>query len=419
MNSAEKKFRLTAILSIFVLLTVLLAVINIVSFTMATTDADEMTQRIADQNGRLDASASADPMSSGEPGWRPGNQGSGFFPGQGPGFFGPPEAVSPDVEASVRYFTAKFTPEGEFVGMEVFAMSAVSEEEAQEWARTLLKESTGWTGGAYRYRVYENGTLTYVTVIDQNRELLASYRILIISLIGEILCLVIAFFVLRYVGRRLFAPLEEADIKQKKFVAGANRELRLPLTIINAEAELLEREHGPDDHTRSIHRQVRKMEELVSRIETLSIFNEPESERYEVPLSDLLRASLDEAAERFQARSLTVSADIEPDISLSASAESMKRMVDELIDNALRYAAGDVSFRLSRESERIILQTESATALPDGSYDNAFDRFTTLDNASEDAAGLGLAAVKEIVKAHDGRASAWVSNGVFAVRIAL
>ena len=416
MNNAEKKFRLTAILAIFVLLTVLLAVINIVSFTMATTDADEITQRIADQNGQLNASASSDPVSSGEP--MPGAP--GWNQRFGPrGFFGPMAPISADTEASVRYFTARFTPDGQFAGMAAFSISAVTEEEAQEWASTLLKEDTGWTGGSYRYRVYENNSMTYVTVIDQSRELLASYRILIISVIGEILCLIIAYFVLKYVGRRLFAPLEEADGKQKKFVAGANRELRLPLTIINADTELIEREHGPDDHTRSIHRQVRKMEELVSRIETLSIFNEPESERYEVALSDLLRASLDEAEERFQARSLTLRTDISPNIRLMASAESMKRMVDELIDNAVRYASGDVSFRLYKESERIILLTENSTALPDGSYDNVFDRFTTLDNAPEDAAGLGLAAVKEIVKAHDGRASARVANGVFTVRIAL
>ena len=416
MNKAEKQFRLTALVAILVLLTVLLAVINIVSFSMTTTDADEMTQRIADQNGRIDASGSGELSPSNEPAPGAGGWNWRFGPA---GVFGPMGPTSPDTEASIRYFTAKFSPEGQFMGMEAFAMSAVTEEEAQEWAATLLKKTTGWTNGSYRYRVYENGAMTFVTVIDQSRELLASYRILVISVIGEILCLIIAYFVLKYVGRRLFAPLEEADAKQKKFVAGANRELRLPLTIINADTELLEREHGPDDHTRSIHRQVRKMEELVSRIETLSIFNEPESERYEVALSDLLRASLDEAAERFQARSLTLRTDIAPNVCLKASAESMKRMVDELIDNALRYASGDVSFQLFKESERIILLTENATALPDGSYDNVFDRFTTLDNAPDDAAGLGLAAVKEIVKSHDGRASARVANGVFTVRIAL
>ncbi len=419
MNKAERKFRLTAILAIFVLLTVLLAVINIVSFTMTTDDADEITQRIADQGGRLEALASEEPAVSGEP--APGGWGDfRFRPGQGPfGRFGPMGPTSPDTEASIRYFTAKFSPEGQYLGMEVFAMSAVTQEEAQEWAENLIHESTGWTSGNYRYRVYEHDMLTYVTVIDQGREMLASYRILIISVIGEILCLVIAYFVLKAVGRRLFAPLAEADAKQKKFVANANRELRLPLTIINANTELIEREHGPDDRTRSIHRQVRKMDELVSRIETLSIFDVEDKQRYDVALSDLLRASLDGAADRFAERSLTLHTEITPDIHLQASAEGMKRMVDELIDNAVRYAEGDVTFRLSREAERIILRAQNGTSLPDGSYDNAFDRFTTLDNAPADAVGLGLAAVKSIVKTMDGRASAWASHGVFTVRIAL
>ena len=419
MNKAEKKFRLTAILAIFVLLTVLLAVINIASFTMMTDDADEITQRIADQGGRLEALVSEEPSVSAEP--NPGGWGDWRFrPGQGPfARFGPMGPSSPDTEASIRYFTAKFSPDGQNVGREVYAMSAVTQAEAQEWAENLVNESTGWTSGNYRYRVYDHDGLTYVTVIDQGRELLASYRILIISVIGEILCLVIAYFVLKVVGRNLFAPLAEADAKQKKFVANTNRELRLPLTIINANTELIEREHGPDDHTRSIHRQIRKMDELVSRVETLSIFDEQHDQRYDVALSDLLRASLDGAAGRFSERSLELHTEIEPDIHLMASAESMKRMVDELIDNAVRYSTGSVTFRLYREAERIILQTENGTGLADGSYDNAFDRFTTLDNAPGDTAGLGLAAVKDIVRAHDGRATAWASQGVFTVRIAL
>ena len=54
MNKAEKKFRLYAIFVIFVLLTVLLAVINGVNFTMAASDADDITQRIADRQGSFE-----------------------------------------------------------------------------------------------------------------------------------------------------------------------------------------------------------------------------------------------------------------------------------------------------------------------------------------------------------------------------
>ena len=405
MVKAEKRFRISALLAIFVLLTVLLAVINAVNFTMGSADADEITQRIADRYGMLGGA-------SGEPAQDP-------APRRMIRRFGPMGPSSPEVDSSVRYFTAAFTPEGEATGLVAYSISALTQEEASEMAGGLLGGTTGWTNGTYRYRVYECGGLTYVTVIDQGRELLASYRILIISLIGEILCLIISWFVLKAVGRRLFAPLEDADRKQKKFIAAANRELRLPLTIISAETEILEKENGPGDNTRSIRRQVKKMDDLVARLESLSIFEEPYTDRETVSLSSILRTQLSIARERFDEKGLSVSADIVPDVELTADPEAMKRLVNELIDNIVRYAEKEAYFRLAREGERIILTAENDTGLSTGEYDQAFDRFTTLENAAEGAAGLGLSAVKEVVRAHDGRASAWVRDGVFTVRITL
>ena len=62
-------------------------------------------------------------------------------------------------------------------------ISAVTEEEALSWARSLRGENKrGWTRGVYRYRVYKTNHITYVTVIDQSRELLPCFRILLICL---------------------------------------------------------------------------------------------------------------------------------------------------------------------------------------------------------------------------------------------
>ena len=406
MNKAEKKFRLYAILVIFVLLSVLLTVINGASFTMAAEDADRLTQMLAERQGSFEHNETA------QSGLPPQLRGGGFR-------MGPMGPDSPEMNASLRYFTFAFAEDGAAETV-AYHVSAVTEEEAREWAAGLIKETAGWTRGTYRYRVYERNGLTYVTVIDQGRELLPSFRILLISAVGEALVLLIGWFVLLWIGRKLYAPIEEADRRQKRFIRNADRNFRLPLTIIGGNTELTERAHGPDDATRSTRRQLGKLNELVDRLGQFAVLEEGEMKPEEVPLSEFLQAALDGAAEGFAARGLRVRTDIAPEVTLSADPGAMRRMIDELVSNALQYALTNVSFTLKNENGYALLETQNDAALPDGPADQAFDRFTTLENAADkEGAGLGLAAVREIVTAHRGRAAASVTGGVFTLRITL
>jgi len=416
MNKAQKKFLISAVAAVFVLLTVLLAVINVTNFTMISEDADRITEMIANRSGSFGTAPGGQSQTA--PGSSTAPNG-GFDPMRNGGRFGPMGLDSPELNATVRYFTIALDDSGKAVETVAFRISAVTEEEAKEWAASLVSETTGWTHGTYRYRVTEANGLTYVTVVDQARELLPSYRILIISAVGDVLAVVISYFVLKGVGTRLFAPLEEADRSQKKFIANADKEFRLPLTIISANTELLEKTHGPDDQTRSIRRQVGRMNTLVEKLRSMSLYPEEEAKPADVSLSDILRSALDGAAERFAAKGLSVETAIADDVTVHADPAAMTRMADELIDNALRYATTDVTFRLRREGDRILLETENGAALPDGPCDQIFDRFTTLGNAPEGATGLGLAYVKDIVRASDGRLTASVTDGTFSLRIAL
>lgn len=407
MNKAEKKFRAYAILVIFVLLTVLLAVINGVNFTMAARDADMITQTLSERHGefeRNDGTPPADMQAS-----------AGDFR------MGPMGPESPETDASIRYFTFAFDDKDGNAETVAFHISAVTEDEALEWARSLRGESTGWTKGTYRYRVYHDPGRTLVTVIDQGRELLPSYRILIISAVGESLCLLIGWFVLLWIGRKIYAPLEEADRDQKNFIRSANKEFRIPLTIIGGNTELAERRYGPDDQTRSTRRQLGKLNELVDRLGTMGIFEDDEAASAEVPVSELLASALEREKAEFAGRGIELTLGIAPDIRINADPQAVKQMIDELIGNAKKYALTKAHFALDNENGFVRLETENDADLPDGPADQAFDRFAVLGNATdpENSAGLGLAYVKEIVKAYNGRASAQVAGGIFKLCITL
>ena len=105
---------------------------------------------------------------------------------------GPMGPESPEMNASMRYFTYAFDSDGNAEQI-AYQISAVTEEEAESWAESLADEKMGWTRGTYRYRVYEHKDKTYVTVIDQGRELLPSFRILSICVCGEVLVLILCW----------------------------------------------------------------------------------------------------------------------------------------------------------------------------------------------------------------------------------
>lgn len=406
MNKARVKFIIYAEFSIFVLLTVLLSVINIIGFTEASDDADRITEMIASNNGTMKKSL---PNSNFQ------KDGMHF----GGRMMGPMGPDSPEMNSSLRYFTFAFDKDGNAELVE-FRMSAVTQEDAEKWARSLLHETTGWSNTTYRFRVYEQDGKTFVTVIDQARELLPCYRILTISGFGEAVVLIITLLVLLLIGKKLFKPIEEADRKQKQFISKLEKEFKMPLTVINADTELIEKESGQTEMTQSINRQVRKMTSLVKDLAVFSVFDDNKTSVSTIDLSNLMKVMLDSKRSAFAEKGLTLEAEIDDGITFSCDEEAVKKCIRELIENSLRFAGSTVFFSLKKQGYRITLTQINDTGLPSGSCDQVFDRFTRLENAdSKEGAGLGLSYVKDIVNAHNGRISARVSNGSFTLKIDL
>ena len=403
MIKARKKFVLYAMISIFVLLTVLLTVINVSNFEMAGKDADDITGMLSRGMGQFgDSQFGAAP----EP------QNDSFR------MRGPMGPDSPEMANSLRYFTFAFDKDGNSETIE-FRLSALTVDEARELAQSLIGKDRGWVNMTYRFRVWNQGGKTYVTVIDQGRELLASYRILTFSIVGEVVGLLISFAFLFFVGKRLFSPLEIADAKQKNFISEAESEFKVPLTVIGADLEILEKENGPNEQTASVRRQVKKMTELVKKLGSLAIF-EKAADGGEVAVSDVLSAEIDGAKEEFGRRGIDLSSSVQGGVKLSGDEGAIRRMIKELIDNSLKFSIDRASFSLSESGGRIKFVQSNGTTLADGGVNEVFDRFTTLENAKDKGGhGLGLAYVKDIVHAHNGRCRAYISSGTFVLEITM
>jgi signal transduction histidine kinase len=124
-----------------------------------------------------------------------------------------------------------------------------------------------------------------------------------------------------------------------------------------------------------------------------------------------------------QAR-VPVSADAPGPCLVTGDAEGLRRMLVNLIDNALRYARSQVTVAVrTGDGSALVTVTDDGPGIAPGNMERAFGRFTTLDDArarsGDDVggAGLGLAIVRATAIAHGG--TAWLEDAGPGLRAAV
>jgi signal transduction histidine kinase len=201
--------------------------------------------------------------------------------------------------------------------------------------------------------------------------------------------------------------LESAVERHRRFVADAAHELRSPLAILRTRMELA----PPQPLTSEALTDIDRIQRLAADLLVLAGLDagEPPARR-EVDLGQVVA----EEAVRGRARAeVTVLPRVEAGIVVHGSAEHLRRLVANLVDNAVRHAEHRVEVRLSRADDngaagagRAVLEVlDDGPGIPADQREAVFDRFTRLDAARDrDAggAGLGLAIARDIAVRHGG-----------------
>lgn len=129
-------------------------------------------------------------------------------------------------------------------------------------------------------------------------------------------------------SKRIIRPILESYEKQKRFITDAGHEIRTPITIIDADAEILEMEEGENEWLKDIKAQTKRLTALTNDLVFLSRMEEekPRLAEIELPFSDLVS----ETAQSFQAPAKTqgkhLSLQIQPMLTVKGDEKALRQL---------------------------------------------------------------------------------------------
>jgi len=218
----------------------------------------------------------------------------------------------------------------------------------------------------------------------------------------------------------LAASLEEAEKAQRVWISDTSHELQTPLAVLRATIEAIEDGVRPADARTlgAMAEAVERLSRLVRDLRLLSSWREEafQAERRVTDLAEILRAGTAGAEDRFAAAGLELVEDIAGRLPVRGDPVQLRQVIDNLLENALRYtdAPGRVRLRARADDDGVQVSVDDTPpAPPDTAMAHLFDRFYRGEASRSRAhggSGLGLAICKAIVDAHGGRISAQGSD---------
>jgi signal transduction histidine kinase len=210
----------------------------------------------------------------------------------------------------------------------------------------------------------------------------------------------------------MLASLQQASDAQQRFVSDASHELRAPLTIIQANLDLLERvSELPAEERAEIlgeaSRETHRLSQLVADLLALARADAGISlQRRRVELDRVLLDAVADARHLARGQRLEIDA-LEP-VVVSGDPDRLRQLLLALLDNAVKYtpAGGRIGVALVRHSTNTRLTvSDDGVGIPTADLPHVFDRFYRADPArSRDpgGTGLGLPIARWIVEQHGG-----------------
>ena len=213
----------------------------------------------------------------------------------------------------------------------------------------------------------------------------------------------------------LLSRLNESFEIMRRFIADASHELRTPLSIGRAEIDVaLSRERSPEEYAGSIQSVDKQLKRIVSIVnDMLALARADSGEQYlaieELYLDDVVNQCCISVDRLAGLKGVYLTREITEDLPFHGDEELLKRLVLNLLHNAVTYtpAGGSIRVMLSQEGDNACLTvSDTGIGIAPENIGRVFDRFYRVNKArsrSDGGSGLGLSIAKLAVEAHEGR----------------
>ena len=393
------KLIIASMVSLLAVLLVIMSAVNLVYYGQVIQEADSTLALLAANDGFFPKSNHEFPP-------------DGKFPKREP-------HLSPELPYETRYFFVTLAEDGSARSVNTGKIAAVDTADAIAYAQSVWAQGkTQGFADQYRFLVDTSSSEPLILFLDCSRGL-ANFKTLLLSCIGvSFVGSLLVLLLLIFLSGRIVRPFLENYEKQKQFITDAGHELKTPLTILNADAEILAMDYGENEWVSDIQTQTKRLADLTNDLILLSRMEEERTQlqMLELPLSDIAEETITpfQAVARTQGKALELH--IQPMLSLRGDEKSLRKLFSILLDNAVKYSVpqSTISCTLEKQKNCIRLSVWNAVAhITKAQTEHVFDRFYRTDqsrNSQTGGYGLGLSIALAIVTAHKGKITATTAD---------
>lgn len=312
-------------------------------------------------------------------------------------------------------------------------MNPIDKGEAENYIKTALnlEKENGRIlkdGIAYRYNIIHKENLNIIIFVNDSFTHTANGNLIKISIFIGVIIFLILFILIVIISGYVVKPVADSIERQKRFISDASHELKTPITVISATIDIIMKKRGKDCWTECIKEQAVKMQSLVQELLDLSrlLENNMASSEFKVcNISNTINNSLLYFESLFFESGKILCQDVEDNIEINCDENKITRLIDILLDNAMKYSddKSEIKFSLKKVGDNAVIQCSNPCSdFSASDTSKLFERFFRSENDrihEQEGFGLGLAIAQAITELHGGKITADYKNNIITFTITL